>query len=450
MRSLSTNITKMMKIDTLTSVAIISLLMFASCNSEQEQDRDLKADVQTDFVALPDNLTAISDSLFKPIDSWLTEYKLLGFGEGDHGFNESLDFRNSYLKYLIKTNQIRILAFESGLLESKMVNDYINGLDLNLDSVLTNGMSYTFGQFDQSRELLTWLREENETRSLDNRVQFYGFDMAGNASNPWLENSSFAVMECLDYLRSVDLEMHDTFKSELEYYLPFLSTLDNSDSKEISFLDLPEEKKEPLLKIHDELISTLDKNKETYIKLKGKSVYEWGLQAAKCAKQNVIFIEGYNASPRDQSTREKFMLDNLLWIMNREKNEKIFLFAHLAHLAKDIAVIDAVEQKTYPKNMFGEHLREEFGDEYKLVGHAYYYSDYYTEVDSVKSSAFPGHLNDRYDDEIFFLNLNENDSLFNRPHIFGPPTLSGEVWITPNEGMDVIFYTEKQHFFWKE
>ncbi|MFT6502136.1 MAG: erythromycin esterase-like protein [Crocinitomicaceae bacterium] len=437
-----------MKFYNLKLCALFIVSFLSSCSTEQKVN--LKSEVQSDFVELPNDLTAIPDSLFKPLDNWLSDYKIIGFGEGDHGFNESLDFRNSYIKYLVKKNEIRILAFESGLLESKMVNDYINGLDLNLDSVLANGMSFTFGQFDQSRELLTWLREENKTRSSEKRIQFYGFDMAGNASNPWLENSSYALEECLDYLESVDLETCQKYRDEIECYLPFLSTIDNAESKEISFLDLPQEKKEPLLKIHNELISTLKKNKETYIKLKGKSAYDWGLQAAKCAKQNLVFLEGYNASPRDQSVREKYMLENLKWIMNREKNEKIFLFAHLTHLAKDIAVIDPIEHKTYPKKRFGEYIQEEFGNEYKLVAHAYCYSDFYTEVDSVSSQAFPNHLNERYEQETFFLNLNEDDALFNRPQIFGPPTLSGDVWITPNKGMDVIFYTEKQHFFWKE
>jgi erythromycin esterase-like protein len=428
--------------------ALLIVSFLSSCSTEQKVN--VKSEVQSDLVELPNDLTSIPDSLFKPLDNWLSDYKIIGFGEGDHGFNESLDFRNSYIKYLVKTNQIRILAFESGVLESKMVNDYINGLDLNLDSVLTNGMSYTFGQFDQSRELLTWLREENKTRNTANRIQFYGFDMAGNAPNPRLENSSYAFEKCLDYLESVDLETCQKYRNEVEYYLPFLSVLDNAESKEISFLDLPQEKKEPLIKLHDELIAALEKNKETYLKRKGKPAYEWGLQAAKCAKQNLVFLEGYNASPRDQSVREKYMLENLKWIMSREKNEKIFLFAHLTHLAKDIAVIDSVKKKTYPKNLFGEHLQEEFGAAYKLVAHAYYYSDYYTEVDSVKTNAFPGQLNEGFEQETFFLNLNEDDALFNRPQIFGPSTLSGEVWITPNKGADVIFYTEKQHFFWKD
>lgn len=225
-----------MRYDNLTLVTLFMLLLFSSCNSEQQNQ--LETDTQTDLVVLGDDLRSIPDSLFKPLDNWLSEYKIIGFAEGDHGFNESLDFRNSYIKYLVKTNQIRVLAFESGLLESKMVNDYINGLDINLDSVLTNGMTYNFGQFEQSKELLTWLREENKTRSLEDRIQFYGFDMAGNAPNPYLENSSFALEECLNYLQSIDLKIYQKYKNEVEYYLPFLSTKDEPDSKEISFLVL--------------------------------------------------------------------------------------------------------------------------------------------------------------------------------------------------------------------
>lgn len=437
-----------MRYDNLTLLTLFTFLVLNSCSLES-QDHS-KEGTQTDLVVLGDDLTSIPDSLFKPLDNWLSEYKIIGFAEGDHGMNESLDFRNSYIKHLVKTNQIRVLAFESGLIESKMVNDYINGLDLNLDSVLNNGMTYTFGQFEQSKELLTWLRQENKTRNPESRIQFYGFDMAGNAPNPYLENSSFALEECLEYLQSTDLKMYQKYANEVEYYLPFLSTKDDPDSKEISFSDLPQEKRESLLVLHNDLISVIEKNKEQYIKSKGIEAYDWALQTAKCAKQNIVFLEGYNASPRDQSTREKFMLDNLEWIMNREENEKIFLFAHLAHLAKDISIIDSTGQETRTDNFFGEYLQNRFGNDYKLVANTYCYVDYYTEVDSVKTNSFPYQLNERYKHPNFLLNLNENDALFSQSQIFGTPLLSGDVWICPNKGIDVIFHTEKQHFFYKE
>lgn len=430
----------------LVAIIIFTITLY-SCNQDSENHVTNK--IVTTFVELPGDLSNIDDSVFIHLDEWLKDAEMIGISEGEHGMNESMDFRNSYIKYLIRTNQVQVLAFESGLLESRLVNDYIQGENLNLDTVLTNGFSYTFGQFSQSRELIEWLRKTNETRSTEKRVRFYGFDMSGSAPNPYLENASYSLQECLNYLKEVDPELFYERSVDAEQFLPYLRVADNPENIGVSFVDLSEEKRAIYLEFLENLMGTIEKNKLKYIQKSGEDQYEWGLQMAVCSKQNLSFLIGYHQPKTDHSSRERFMIENIKWIRKKEGNKKMVLFAHLSHLAKDISRIDEDGNNTMPEIMFGEHMHAEFGTTYKVIGNMFRCLDYYNAVDSVKVHSLPELLHSKYNTPNFCLRIDTTESLFSKPQIYGVP-FKGDLWMTPSKGVDIIFYTEKQHFFYKE
>jgi erythromycin esterase len=426
---------------------LLPLILFAVCFYSCNQNHEVK--IKSKFVELPHDLSNIKDSVFIQLDEWLKDAEFIGLSEGEHGMNEGMDFRNSYIKYLVRTKQIQVFAFESGLIESRMVNDYILGKNLNIDSVLTKGFSYNFGDFKQNRDLLKWLRKTNESRNKKERIHFYGFDIAGSASNPNLENSSYSLYECLDYLKEVDNKLFQELSSESKRFTPYLKAVDNPKNKGLSFVDLSNIKKESYIKFLENLISNIEKNKSKYIQKSGIEKYQWGLQMATCAKQNLTFLIGYHQPKKDQSSRESFMLENIKWIRKKERNKKIVLFAHLSHLAKDISRITESGDNTIPETMFGEHMAAEFGAKYKVVGNIFRSLDYYEGIDSVKVNSFPEILYSRYGVSNFCLRIDNTDNLFSKPQMYGIP-FKGDLWMTPSKSIDVVFYTVQQHWFIKD
>ncbi len=292
----------------LAAIIIFAITLY-SCNQDSENHAGQK--IITNFVELPTDLSNIDDSVFLHLDEWLKDAEIIGISEGEHGMNEAMDFRNSYIKYLIRTNQVQVLAFESGLLESRLVNDYIHGKNLNLDTVLTNGFSYTFGQFLQNRELIEWLRKTNEKRNAEERIHFYGFDMSGSAPNPYLENASYSLLECLNYLKEVDPKLFNKYDTEAKQFIPYLRVADNPENNAISFVDLSEAKRATYLEFLENLIGNIEKNKLKYTQKLGEEHYQWGLQMAVCSKQNFTFLIGYHQPKTDHSSRERFMMENV-------------------------------------------------------------------------------------------------------------------------------------------
>lgn len=428
------------------AIVLITLTAFA-CNNDSENQNSPSNN--TTYLELPNDLTKVPDEAFLQIVEWTKDAEIIGVSEGEHGMNEGMNFRNSYIKYLVRKNRVQVVAIESGIVESRLINDYINGADLNIDTVLTYGISYTFGQFEQNKELLNWLRKTNETRDQDNRIHFYGFDMSGSAPNPFLDDGSYALKECLKYIKIADIELYNEVLSKAKYYFPYLNIPESPESDEKSFLDLSQEKKSDLNQMINHLIGSIQKNKEFYIEKIGKEKYGWALRSAVCAKQNLEFLEGYLSEDKDQSVREQFMLDNLKWIKAKEGDKKIVIFAHIAHLAKDITRPDETGNETLPENMFGELLANEFGSRYQVIGNFFNYLDYYDAIDSVEVNSFPDILHKKYKASNFCTDIDENDSLYLKPRIFGIP-FRGKLWMTPIKGVDVILYTEKQHYFYKE
>jgi hypothetical protein len=198
------------------------------------------------------------------------------------------------------------------------------------------------------------------------------------------------------------------------------------------------------------LIDVVNQNKNEYIANSSLEEYEWGLQSAICARQNVVFLEGYHRSERNQSTREKFMLENLEWILKRENNRQILLFGHLVHMAKDIENLNAEGIDMVPENYFGEHIAEKYGADYAVIGDFYSYLDYGEEMDSVSVNSLPSLLNQRYSKPRFYMSMDKTDSLFNKPRIIAVPNSRGDLWMTPTKGVDLVFYTKTQHYFYKE
>lgn len=402
-----------------------------------------------DFIELPEDLANVPESALLQLDDWLKEAEIIGLSEGEHGMNESMDFRNTYIKHLVHTRQIQVIAFETGLLESRSVNAFIQGADLNIDSVLTHSFSYTFGKFEQNRDLLMWLREINEGRKPKDRVQFYGFDMAGNAPNPYLENSSFALEECLRFIQTVDSVYHEKAVSTFSNHIPYLNIADSPEGEAVSYSALSDGKREELQLAVNELIVFVQKNEKNYVQAIGQENYDWGLRSAICAQQNVLFLEGFHQPEKDVGSREKFMLDNLKWIRQQVGGKRVILFSHLAHLSKDIARIDENGNETIPAMMFGEHLVKEFGDGYKVIGNLFSGLDYYDGVESVQENSLPTQLEETFDSQNFFLKVNSMDNIYTKRQMVGVP-FKGDVWIVPSKGIDVIFYTREQHFHTKE
>lgn len=414
-------------------ISCISLVSFTSLGQNQEG-----------FVALPDDLTEIPSENFKPLLKMLDEVPIIGISEGTHGMNEPMDFRNELIKYLVTKKRIDVVAIESGVLESRLVHDYINGASGDLDTVMRYGIMPGFNELDHNRSLIEWLRKYNADASNEHKVSFYGFDIPGVPSNPWNEEVSIPLSQTLEYLKKVDLKQWKKYEGLTQPYFEFLHINPPGEEEQTHYLDLTEEQKHHLSGIIDELVTLFDFKKKKYLKNSSEEDASWGYRALTSTKWMDNFLRELGKAPDNSySQREQAMIDNLDWIMNRHPEGKVLLFAHLAHLAKDFAQVNADGEDIKALKMFGEYLGEKFGEQYKVVGNFYGELQYGNESYPAMKDGIESML-EREDCKNYFLELDKSTSEFNKNWFFGLRNDSDKWQMNPANGIDFIFYTKVQ------
>jgi erythromycin esterase-like protein len=124
-------------------------------------------DALEDFDAAVDQMIAlVGDSV-----------ELLGFGEALHGGKDFLLLRNRLFQRLVEAHGYSATAVESSFPRAHGVNEYIAGHGAaSYDTIKDAGFSHGFGQLDDNRELIEWLRRFNADSSHRVMLQFYGFD----------------------------------------------------------------------------------------------------------------------------------------------------------------------------------------------------------------------------------------------------------------------------------
>ncbi|RDI69249.1 erythromycin esterase family protein [Nocardia pseudobrasiliensis] len=116
------------------------------------------------------------ESLGRALDELLTAPPiLLALGEPVHGIAAFPLLRNEILGQLVERGY-RSIALETDLFAASVVDDYVNGAESDIETVLATGFSHGFGTVPGNRELVEWLRDYNSGRAAQDRIRFHGFD----------------------------------------------------------------------------------------------------------------------------------------------------------------------------------------------------------------------------------------------------------------------------------
>ena len=423
-------------------ILALGLLLF-SC-SEQPQTTDKKekntvTEIDYNPHSLPDDLSSISDDELAPILPMLGDARIIGISEGTHEFIEPIQFRNELLKFLIKRKRIHVIALESGLLESKLVNEYVHGTNVSLDSALNHGLECNFGEVNLNRDLLKWVREYNQDSNEDDKISVYGYDIPGCAPNPVTENARSGINYILDFLK-IDSVMYDKYSSRFNPYMPLLHIKDNRESKELHFWDIGSAQWNEIFTILDELESDLESHQSEYIKKVGENEVMWAFVAMKGARQNMDFLRSIGNSDYDYSPRESGQLENLEWILEKEEGRNIALFAHIAHIAKEIHMKNGGMSVL----MGGEHIAEKYEDDYVVIGNFYRKLDWFDDEPIVLEDSLIANELEKKGIKNFYMAVDKSDTLWDKEWAFGKPSSGGQVYMNPSEGIDIFLYNDVQ------
>jgi erythromycin esterase len=312
------------------------------------------ARAQSVFDALKDQLVPIDsnqqDGYTMNMDLFskaISGNQILALGEATHGTKNFVDFRLAIIKKLVGEHGYRAIVTESDFSSTLAMNDYIVYGKGNVQKCLQD-MGYWMWNNPDFLETITWLKDYNATRDINSRVHIYGCDMT--------------VPMIIGVLLGGKQVLKKPLSPESVAGMKVLSawhTKSLAKDEEIALKHLAEEVKVELAAHPD--TSTFRNSLNTILQV----------IAFRMAGQGKV----------SSAIRDKFMLENMNWILKREHGGKLIFMAHNLHIARK-PMIGGWEN-------VGTLLGKTFGAKYYALGLSFYKGEFRAQDrNSGKSAVF--------------------------------------------------------------
>ena len=308
------------------------------------------------------------------LGAMIGDARIVALSEGTHGAAELLVFRNRLFKYLVEELGFTAIAIESGITESRVVDDYVLGSSAELETVVAQGLGWMFDRLPQNKELVQWMREYNMNVPKQ-KIRFFGFDIPGSPTVGWATRGVGSVIEePFRYVGLVDPEAAAGLQEQLRPLLPSirLDLLGATPPGQAQYFDLSRRDRDLLTATIADLISLLERRELTYSANSSPTDYQWAYSMALGARQTDAYLRripiGWTGGQQDWvyealQVRNRAMADNVSWIIDQlGKEERVLLFGHRVHMAAAPVVTGG------RRTPLGAHLRKRYGNEMVAIG----------------------------------------------------------------------------------
>ena len=223
--------------------------------------------------------------------------KIIALGEATHGNAEFQQLKLKVFKQMVENNGVRAFALEGDYGGCEQVNRYIHGGEGTAQEAAA-AIGFAIYRTEEMAELISYMRQYNESASEGEDLRFYGFDMQRiSYSMKFLEEA--CKEQEVDTTNLQKLVEGENWKSEYDSF----------------------SRTEILTQLKEELES--------------KSASEKAIHYIDVLMQHSEFQTLTNSD--GGMLRDQFMAENVLWILQQERqngHEKIFVTGHNSHVAK--------------------------------------------------------------------------------------------------------------------
>ncbi|BDS13441.1 erythromycin esterase family protein [Aureispira anguillae] len=306
------------------------------------------------------------DSLVKAIAEDVSEANVVVLSEGFHNCEEMLALQYELITYLVQEKGFNTIATESGLPESKYLNDYIHGED-SIPYLWKKSIDILYSEWERGRAMVEWLRKYNQSNA--NKVDYFGADIGG-FYNDW----NFPFQQIFSYLDSVDVAKARTLKKDMSFYLGHMTKW----AAYHYMTKLTAEQQNKLVLILDELIQSFHSNKDVYLAKSSKKDYLWVLQCVKSMRMAENYYRNYQ-NIKDTTAhhinmyagangREIAMAENIKWMLSYKEAAKIIVINHVIH-TKTASQYQGEFYRNFTP--MGQLLKQELKEDLFIIGMVY-------------------------------------------------------------------------------
>ena len=270
--------------------------------------------------------------------------KIIALGEATHGNVEFQELKLDVFIHLVENYGVRAFALEGDYGGCEQVNRYIHGGEGTARQAAA-AIGFAIYRTEEMAELISFMREYNDSAEAGDDLRFYGFDMQRYAYS-----FQFLMEAC----------------AELDVDTGALEKLMDGENWSGEYDDAA--RMETLVQIKTELAGKAN-----------------SAQAIRLAAMLLQYLELQNAPASDNiALRDRLMAENVQWIAEQERlagHGRIFVAGHNGHVAK---------WGSY--DSMGKLLANEIGDSYYAIG-----TDFYK-----TNCNMPGSTSGRRTNQIFY------------------------------------------------
>jgi erythromycin esterase len=283
------------------------------------------------------------DTDLMPVRDIVGNARLVALGEATHGTHEFFAMKHRLIEFLIEEMGFTVFAMEANWLPMERINDYVQTGDGDPVELLAD-QGFWVWNTQEVLDLIEWLRAYNVAHP-DTPVRITGFDAQD------LLNPQEAV---LDYLQQVDPDAA-SLAEERYTCLPEIPQAFASPQEFDAYLEGIPDCTVDTEAVYNDIVQF----RTGYEQALGTDAYEHALHSADLVVQAYrIFAPGSTLS-----TRDRYMAENVDWLMARNPDAKIILWAHNGHIARS---------RSGDGRTMASRLEENHGDEMVVFGFGFY------------------------------------------------------------------------------
>lgn len=302
-----------------------------------------------------------------PLGEIVGAARIVGIGESTHRIHEFYQVRHRLTRFLLAELGFTAVVMESGFAEGVAVDDWIKTGSGDIEDVLRDGITYSFGRCEEMREQLLWLRAQSQSGL---PVRFYGMDLADSSAS-----ARPAVQAVLSYLDGVDAPYAAHARAGL---LPMFDYLP-ADRTGIAwvapalhaYIALPVPVRHELTARICELAERMQAMRVVYAGRSDRESYEFAYRCAVTARHTDAFLNGFpegaTRAYEGANVRDAAMAENLEWILDR--HERVVVLAANGHL--QLRPWSAPPIVPNELTMLGEQLAADHRDEMVVIASAF-------------------------------------------------------------------------------
>lgn len=358
--------------------SLITTAFLISISAQAQTDSTIFEEwIETSAFEITESSLDAPYSDLEPIEKLIGDARIIGLSESLHSAAEPVVFRNRLFRYLVEELDFKAIIIESGIVESKVLNDYALGIAVGLENSLLNGLSNRFDQFQGNHALLHWIRSHNDSLAVGERkVQIFGMDVSGSPPGLIATRKPDAPLRyALDYLDLVDASSAQRFRERVAPLLPILAS-----GNGYGMLSQPE--RDGLTATIEDMISLVERRKLEYITVSTEYDYLWGERAAIAARQTDSWFRrmplewtpsgDYSWTEESQNIRDRTMAENLDWVLEQlHSTDRVLVFASVNHIGSQrqespYYLVDQ-GQRQYTRTPFGYYVKTKYGEDFTNI-----------------------------------------------------------------------------------